>query len=568
MSTAKIAKKVEKQVKKEIAKEVPAIKKEVRRERKAAQVVKAAAPVVKQVAKAVVKQTTGSSGLADALGWVIEKGVQTLSSLGSSELQESAQFAHVQKHLVRKAGTTDNIAPAGTVLLSQPIEPSMFDDANARLTVMASLYTYFKFDGSHFTFTGVQGALVNGSIGMFIVPDPEQELPGDDLAKNIRLCREFKGVIVKLDQTATLSVPRAAYNLNVVQGLGDVRLASQGTFYLIAFTDIDLSTFNSLGVVDFKYNMAVKKPNSLDLAPVPPVSTTQARFTMAYGVPNSGSAGPTNINGVWSAGNYNAMSFVLGTNSGVKFLELPTISPVGTNSSLTCYPGSYRFDFSYTIYCLNSSGSAIGPTPAVAITADFTDAATGNYIITKFGIVNPQTLSSSSSLLGYSYTNVSYSVMFAYDAPFVLKINGTLLSAPPTGFQAFMLTDADTSPASSSWVQCSGFSVIPSVVYPYDGTVSSLSIGRYISQKPLKGLPNIVMRRSVNPYMRRDPDSVVVSKLKNLQRDYDLLQRKLADYAETIDDEREARDLRKEVHRLIATLRVDDDEFVPIKRKV
>lgn len=188
-------------------------------------------------------------------------GIETLLTLGTALLGSS--FVRQQP------GVTDTIVPAGTVLAYVDLYPNFAQQSGAstetRLYRVASTFMRWKFTGnSCINFVPSAGALANGQIGMFITSDPRYEVTatGQDA---VRLVHEFNGAVAQISQGMCLPVPPKKDWLYVEDAHeSDIRFTRQGTLWVIAFTDIDISTVgSSLGEMRLDYEIQLKD-NSVD----------------------------------------------------------------------------------------------------------------------------------------------------------------------------------------------------------------------------------------------------------------------------------------------------------------
>jgi len=145
--------------------------------------------------------------------------------------------------------------------------------AHSRLSRVASTFLRWRFtEGSCVNFVPSAGALANGQIGMFITSDPRYELTatGQDA---VRLVHEFNGSVAQISQPMCLPVPRKQGDWLFVEDAheSDIRFTRQGTLWVIAFTDIDITSVgSSLGEFRLDYNCELRD-NSIEGAVIAPM---------------------------------------------------------------------------------------------------------------------------------------------------------------------------------------------------------------------------------------------------------------------------------------------------------
>jgi hypothetical protein len=240
-----------------------------------------------------------SAGAKRAMKFLKEQGMETLFTLGTALLSSD--------RIKCQPGVTDTVLPAGTVLGWVDLYPNFADQlapgTHTRLSRVASTFMRWRFAGKTcVNFVPAAGALTNGQIGMFITTDPRYDLVATGQAA-VRLVHEFNGAVCQISQGMCLNVPPKLGDWLYVEDAheSDVRFTRQGTLWVIAFTDIDItSAGSSLGEFRLDYECELKD-NSIDGVAILPASLPD----LAYYV------GPSSSVGLAGAGSATSVNFGL-----------------------------------------------------------------------------------------------------------------------------------------------------------------------------------------------------------------------------------------------------------------
>jgi hypothetical protein len=250
-----------------LAEELAAMRVEIASLKTRPQIAAAKTPTARTIAASHQPQKSSLSSVLSAaakkaMKYLKEQGMETLFTLGTALLSSD--------RIKCQPGVTDTVLPAGTVLGWVDLYPNFADQlapgTHTRLSRVASTFMRWRFAGKTcVNFVPAAGALTNGQIGMFITSDPRYDLVATGQAA-VRLVHEFNGAVCQISQGMCLNVPPKMGDWLYVEDAheSDVRFTRQGTLWVIAFTDIDItSAGSSLGEFRLDYECELKD-NSID----------------------------------------------------------------------------------------------------------------------------------------------------------------------------------------------------------------------------------------------------------------------------------------------------------------